>query len=124
MTTSALANASWYVAPSAAQPGSSGTSAMKAWSSLLQYKTISYRTLSSIGSLTVRPVRRLFVRNLASGFHRVSSQTVGKDHTADLLDLVWFRLASARLQVQDFRHIVAGEDVVASSDTLVEAEMA
>src|ERR1017187_10076124 len=42
ITVSAFASASCRVVPSAAQPGNSGTSAINAWSSSLQYRMISY----------------------------------------------------------------------------------
>src|ERR1017187_6359407 len=42
ITVSAFARASCRVEPSAAQPGSSGTAAINAWSSSLQYRMIAY----------------------------------------------------------------------------------
>src|ERR1019366_693057 len=48
ITVSAFASASCRVVPSAAQPGSSGTSAINAWSSSLQYRMISYLVIEPL----------------------------------------------------------------------------
>ena len=41
---------------------------------------------------------------------------------ADLLDLVRFRLATFRLKIEDFRHVVAGENMMAAANPLVEIQ--
>jgi hypothetical protein len=55
ITTSTFARASWRVAPSAAQPANSGTSATNASSSWLQYRTISYLVIGPLPPVYIEP---------------------------------------------------------------------
>src|SRR5262245_18931241 len=76
ITISTLASASPYVATSAAHPGSSGTSAMNASSSELQYMMISYLYFSGI---------------------IITAQLVLNQYSANLLDLGGLRFRPFRL---------------------------
>src|SRR5947199_4916065 len=53
----------------------------------------------------------------------LAAQSIGDDYPAHLHDLVRFGLASPRLKVEDLRHAVARENVVATPDALDEAQM-
>lgn len=43
-------------------------------------------------------------------------------HPADLFDLIWLRLTSLGLQVQNLRYAMLREDVVVAADALREAQ--
>ena len=56
-------------------------------------------------------------------FRRFASQPVRGEDVADLLDLIGLRLTPTRLEVEDFRHPIAGENMMVPTDALGEAHM-
>jgi len=67
-------------------------------------------------ALRVCAARRVFALGLGAWARGIASQPVGNKHAADLFDLVRFRLASARLQVENLQHIAAGTRHAATLD--------
>src|SRR5437660_11171413 len=96
---------------------------MYAWSSLLQYRMISYLMSAFIFFLR-RGRSRLFSRCLMRcrfRGRRLTCETVRGWHATDLFDLIRLRLIAARLQIQHFRHAFTGEYVVIAAHALGKA---
>jgi hypothetical protein len=51
-----------------------------------------------------------------------SSKTVFENDTTYLLDLVWLRLPTFGLEIQDFFNPFLGKDVMTATDTLSKAQ--
>src|SRR5258708_32085529 len=98
---------------------------MTAWSSLLQYRMISYLKLSIIAPLRfdrILPFVRIFFRRRFLGL-RHPREPVRREYTTDLFDLIRLCLAAAWLEIEDLCYVIASEDVVIAADTLVEAQV-
>jgi hypothetical protein len=52
-----------------------------------------------------------------------TSHPVPQDHTADLFDLIGFRLRAQRLQIQDFLSALSAKNVMTSTNPFIEAQM-
>lgn len=54
---------------------------------------------------------------------RYSRQIVSEDHRANLFDLIRFGMGASRLQIEDFRDILSGKNVVTPSNSSFKTQM-